>query len=287
MDKTPSASNHAPTPRPLPQSVREGEKNLTPRSLESLVASPSEGEGKETAATLKILGLITARGGSKSVPRKNILPVAGRPLLAYTCEAAKGSRYLSRVILSTDDDEISEVGQANGVEVPFKRPAELAQDDTPSIAVAQHALKWLADNEGWQADILVLLQPTSPLRQAQHIDEALAAMLEAGADTVVSVVAVPHPFSPYKVMELRDGLLHNFWTQPLPFDPSRRQNVPTLYARNGPAVLASRAGVIERGGFYGDRIVPYVMTEADSVDVDTPFDLRVVEWLLREREVVS
>lgn len=234
---------------------------------------------------MNILGLITARGGSKSIPHKNIVPLAGRPLLAYTAEAAQHSRHVTRLVLSTDDALIADVSKACGVEVPFMRPAELAQDNTPSIVVAQHAVTWLTTNEQWSADILLLLQPTSPLRETRHIDEALDLMLASQADTVVSVITVPHNFSPYNVMEVKDGQLTDFWQQPLPFDRFRRQNLPTLYARNGPAVLASRVSVLfEKNSFYGASIVPYVMDDASSVDIDTPFDLHLAEWLLKERQ---
>lgn len=232
---------------------------------------------------MKVLGLIPARGGSKRIPGKNIMEIAGRPLLAYTCEAAQGSARLARVVLSTDDDAIAAVGRSCGVDVPFIRPPELARDDTPSIAVAQHAVRWLADR-GEVYDVLVLLQPTSPLRRGHHIAEALAALESAGADTVVSVVEVPHHFSPYKLMQMRDGNLVDFWQDPLPFDRYRRQDVPPLYGRNGPAVLATRVPVLlEQDSFYGERVVPYVMSDEDSVDIDTPFELRVAEWLLAQR----
>jgi CMP-N,N'-diacetyllegionaminic acid synthase len=234
---------------------------------------------------MNILGLIPARGGSKSIRHKNIADLRGRPLLAYTCEAASGSTQIARVVLSTDDEQIAAVGRRCGVQVPFMRPPELSQDDTPSILVAQHAIRWLADHERWLTDILVLLQPTSPLRQSHHIDAALAAMRDADADTVVSVVKVPHRYSPYNIMRVEADHLRDFWEGPLPFDRFRRQNLPVLYARNGPAVLASRAAVIlDRSSFYGERIVPYVMREEDSVDIDTPFDLRLAGWLLDQRE---
>ena len=230
-----------------------------------------------------ILGLIPARGGSKTIPRKNLALLAGRPLLAHTCEAALGSRSLSRVMLSTDDEEIAEIGRTCGVEVPFLRPSELGRDDTPSLIVAQHAVRWLMLHEGWQADVIVLLQPTSPLRRSEHIDEAIQSFDQAEADTVVSMVQVPHQFSPYSVMQVKDGCLLDFWQESLPFDRFRRQNVPALYARNGPAILASRVQVLlGSDSFYGKKIVPYVMSEEDSVDIDTPFDLRLAEWLLAQ-----
>jgi CMP-N-acetylneuraminic acid synthetase len=231
-----------------------------------------------------VLGLIPARGGSRGIPRKNIAPVGGRPLLAYTCDAALGSRRLTRVVLSTDDDEIAAVGRACGVEVPFRRPAELAQAETPSVPVVLHAVRWLREHDGWETDIVVLLQPTSPLRQARHIDEALERMEATGADTVVSVVPVPHRFSPYSIGAIQDGWLRDFWEQPVPFDRFRRQDLPVLYARNGPAVLATHTRVLlERHSLFGDRVLPYVMSEEDSVDIDTRFDLCLAEWLLARR----
>lgn len=228
-----------------------------------------------------VLALIPARGGSKGIPRKNIAPVAGKPLLWYTCQAALQSHFLTRIVLSTDDKEIAEVGKALGVEAPFLRPPDLAQDDTPSLSVAQHALHWLQEQQMWQADALVLLQPTSPLRRAHHIDEALNMMENEKADTVVSVVSVPHRFNPYSLMALQDGCLCDFRQEPVAFDRYRRQDTPVLYARNGPAILASRAGVIlESHSFYGSRVIPYVMKEEESLDIDTPFDLRLAECLL-------
>lgn len=233
---------------------------------------------------MQIVGLIPARSGSKRVPGKNIIALAGQPLLAYTCEAALSSKRIDRVLLSTDDEAIAEVGRACGVEVPFLRPPELARDDTPSIAVAQHAVRWLRE-QAEPVDILILLQPTSPLRRAQHIDEALDRLLETNADTVVSVVEVPHQFSPYKVMRLQGDRLEDFWQEPVPFDRYRHQDVPKLYARNGPAVLATRKHVImEQGTFYGEKTVPYLMNMIESMDVDSPDDLMLVEAVLAQRK---
>src|SRR5262249_18146969 len=178
----------------------------------------------------EVLGLIPARGGSRSIPKKNIALLCGRPLLAYTCEAALESRRLTRVVLSTDDEEVAKVGRDLGVDVPFLRSAELAEDDTPSIAVVEHCLKSLAERQSFKPDVVVLLQPTSPLRAAHHIDEALDQMEKTNADTVVSVMEVPHHFSPYSVMRLELGWLRNFWQESLTFDRYRRQEVPILYA---------------------------------------------------------
>jgi len=229
---------------------------------------------------VNILGIIPARGGSKAIPKKNIALLAEKPLLAYTCEAALESQRLTRLLLDTDDQEISEVGRTCGVEVLFLRPSDLAADDTPILPVIQHALVWLNEQQNFLTDIVVLLQPTSPLRRAEHIDSAVDLLLESGADTVVSVVTVPHNFNPAAVMRLDEqGFLTPFEAGPLIL---RRQDKPRVYARNGPAVLAIRRETIEQDKLYGDRILPYEMDTASSIDIDTYEDLALAEfWLAR------
>jgi len=235
-------------------------------------------------AELNILGLIPARGGSKSIPRKNIAPLGGRPLIAWTCDAALGARHLSRSIVSTDDDAIAEAAAAHGIPAPFRRPPALSGDQATSATAAIHAVDWLRQQEGWRADILVLLQPTSPLRTAAHVDAALDLMLARGAETVVSVMPVPHRFSPYSIMREADGRLEHFWTEPLGFDRFNRQSHPALFARNGPAILAVRVPVLlARGGFYGDHTVGYEMDEDASIDIDGPRDLLLAEAALARR----
>ena len=150
-------------------------------------------------------------------------------------------------------------------------PRELAGDDTPSLAVAQHAVRWLIECEAWTPDILVLLQPTSPLRRARHLDEALERMAETGADTVVSVVEVPHCFSPYGISRLQEGWLEDFWKEPLPFDRFRRQNQPIFYARNGPAILATRSSMVLRTAeFLREQDCPYIMSPKKNPLISTP-----------------
>ena len=139
---------------------------------------------------MNVLGLIPARGGSKGVPRKNIRQLAGKPLLAYTAEAALASSRLTRVILSTDDEEIAEVGRSCGLEVPFLRPAKLAEDTTPTLPVVQHAVQFL-ETRGEQFDAICLLQPTNPLRQTSDIDGCIELLESAEADTVFTMLAVP------------------------------------------------------------------------------------------------
>ena len=213
-----------------------------------------------------VLGLIPARGGSKGIPRKNLASLGGRPLLAWTVDAALGATELTRVVVSTDDDEIA---SAAGVEV-LRRPAELAADETPMLDVVRHAVAELAP------DVVVLLQPTSPLRRAEHIDACVRLLLESGADAVVSVVEVPHRFRPDSLMDVVEGRV-------VPRGPARtRQAKELVYARNGPAVLARRA---DRMGddLYGGDVRPFVMDERDSLDVDDPGDLELAELLLGAR----
>ena len=230
---------------------------------------------------MEILGLIPARGGSKAIPRKNLAPLAGRPLLAYTCDAALASQRLTRIVLSTDDSAIAEIGRQCGVEVPFVRPADLAQDDTPMLSVLQHALKALQETEAYQPEAIVLLQPTSPLRRAEHIDAAVDILLSTGADSVVSVIEVPHQFNPVSLMRLEEGKLVFFLEGP---PILRRQDKPPVYARNGPAVLVVRREVLlQKNSLYGDDCRPLVMDERSSVDVDDSLDLEFVEFLLTRR----
>jgi N-acylneuraminate cytidylyltransferase len=213
---------------------------------------------------MDLVGLIPARGGSKGIPRKNLAPVAGKPLFAWTVDAARAATELTRVVVSTDDDEIA---SAAGVEV-LRRPAELAADETPMLDVVRHAVAELSP------DVLVLLQPTSPLRRAEHIDAALRLLLESGADAVVSVVVVPHRYSPEALMDVVDGRVVARGSA------RTRQEKGLVYARNGPAVLAVRS---DRLGddLYGGDCRPYLMEERDSLDVDDPFDLELADLLLR------
>jgi CMP-N,N'-diacetyllegionaminic acid synthase len=220
---------------------------------------------------MDVLALIPARGGSKGLPRKNLIPLAGQPLLAWTIAAARESESVTGAVISTDDDEIAEVTRRLGAKV-LPRPHELAADETPMRAVVEHALGELG-----RPDVLVLLQPTSPLRRAEHVDDAVRLLLESGADSVVSVVEVPHRFAPESLMALDAGRL-----VPLGRPASRCQDKQPVLARNGPAVLALRA---ERIGddLYGGDCRPYLMRPEDSVDVDEPFDLELAEFLLARR----
>lgn len=228
---------------------------------------------------MTILGLIPARGGSKGIPGKNLALLAGKPLLQYTCEAAKASTMLTRVMMSTDDRTIADAAVRYGIDVPFLRPKELAKDDTPMIDVLLHVLSELAKTKQ-EPEILVLLQPTSPLRTAKDIDDAVRLLQETRADTVVSVTEVPHQFVPGSLMRLEDGKLHPYGDSS---SPLLRQGKERLYARNGPAVLVLRTAFLKKAkNFYSGDTRAVLMPKERSVDIDDAFDLRLAEMLLRQ-----
>ena len=221
---------------------------------------------------MAVVGLIPARGASKGIPRKNLAALGGKPLVAWTIEAALASDTVDRTVVTTEDAEIAEVSRGLGVEV-LERPTELAGDEIPMSDVVAHAVRELAPETA-----LVLLQPTSPLRTSRHIDDAVELLLGSGADAVVSVVEVPHRYGTASLMRLDgDQLVRLDDTQ-----YAGRADKPVLYARNGPAILALRADRIGDDLYAGD-LRPYVMDPADSVDVDEPFDLELAEFLLSRR----
>ena len=232
---------------------------------------------------MSVLGIVPARGGSKGILRKNLAPLRGQPLMAWTLAAARAAVSLTRVVVSTDDDDIAREARARDVDVLI-RPASLAADDTPVLDVLQHVIRELEHGERWRPEVVVLLQPTSPLRTARHIDAGVRLLSDSGADSVVSVVVVPHQFHPLSVMRLDGDRL-----APLQRDATvtRRQDKSTLYGRNGPAVLATRRDVLLDGSLYGRDSRPLVMTAEESVDVDSVWDLELAAWCLARRDDTS
>lgn len=226
---------------------------------------------RESRTDVRVVGLVPARGGSKGIVGKNLLSIGGRPLLAYTIDAARASRSLGSVVVSTESSEIADAARELGAAV-LDRPSSLAGDDVPMLDVVLHAA---AAIEG--CDALVLLQPTSPLRRTEHIDAAVELFAATGADTVVSVTPVPHRFLPESLMQLDGDRL-----VPLDADASLlRQEKTALYARNGPAVLVVRTdGLAERGSFYNGDVRGYVMEPEASLDIDDAADVALVEALL-------
>ncbi len=230
---------------------------------------------------MKILGLIPARGGSKGIKNKNIAPLCGKPLIAYTAEAALSSTRLSRVILSTDSEEIAAVGRAVGLDVPFLRPSDLAGDDTPTLPVLQHALREL-EGRGDIYDAVCLLQPTSPLRSRGMIDEACDLFASARADTVLSVLPIPHHHHPaWALVQKEDGTLN--WAcgqqDPIP----RRQLLPPAFHREGSIYIIKTEVLMNTSSLYGRKIVPYIVDSSTSVNIDNPEDLAVAKKMLEEK----
>lgn len=225
----------------------------------------------------RVLGIIPARGGSKGVPRKNIREVAGKPLIAYSIMAAQSSRLLTRCIVSTDDTETAEISAALGCEV-MERPAELAQDDTPTVSVVKHIFERL-ESEDELFDYGLVLQPTSPLRTGLDIDSALQALFQSDADSIVSVYQVSdhHPARMYK---LNNGLLTPLDEK---FASARRQELPPIYHRNG-AIYAFRCSLLDKDTLLGDRILPYIMEEDRSLNIDTEYDLVLADFVLSRKK---
>lgn len=227
-----------------------------------------------------ILGIIPARGGSKSVPRKNLYPLSGKPLIAYTILVAKEAKSLDRLIVSTDDPEIAEVARSYGAEVPFLRPAEIASDDTPDLPVFQHALQALWETERYRPDVLVHLRPTQPFRTPREIDEVVDLLLGTGADCVKSVRPVTD--HPHKMYRLAGNLLvpyldTEFRRRVGPDYP--RQRLEPLYLSAG-VVDAVRREVVEAGSTEGDRVVAYFTDPARYVNLDAPSDFEAAEAML-------
>lgn len=225
----------------------------------------------------RVLGLIPARAGSKGIPGKNVNPLAGRPLVAYTIDVARQSRLIDRVILSTDSPDIAAVARQLGAEVPFVRPPDLAQDDTPMLPVIEHAVAAL-EREGWTPDIIVLLQPTSPLRRPEHIVRAIVMLRETRADSVVSVVQVRPDMSPDYVMKIVDGRLEPFL--PEGQRVTRRQDARQAYSRDGTVYAFWRETLRRHRSLYGADCRPLEIPRAESVTVDTLEDWEEAERLI-------
>lgn len=222
---------------------------------------------------MKTFALIPARGGSKGIPRKNIKLIAGKPLIVWTIEAALRSHLLDAVVVSTDDPEIADVARSAGAQVPFMRPPELAQDQTPGLDPVMHALDQLP-----QFDSVLLLQPTSPLRTTGDIDACLGLAMQHDAPSVVSVSEPDtHPHWTYR---LTDGITLKRMIDAAPV--ARRQDLPAVVALNGAMYFANANWLRCSGSLVGMETLAYVMARERSVDLDTPLDWKFAELLLKE-----
>jgi N-acylneuraminate cytidylyltransferase len=232
------------------------------------------------------LVLIPARSGSKSIPRKNIRPFAGHPLIAYSIAAGLAAEMVSRVVVSTDDEEIAAVARRYGAETPFLRPAELSQDHTADLPVFQHALEWLAEHEDFRPEIVVQLRPTSPFRRVSHIDQAVYRLLERPEADSVRTVCTPFQ-NPFKMWRIGpDGLM-----QPLlgaeysePYNMPR-QLLPEVFWQTGYVDVAWADTILQKDSMTGDRILPLVIDPSEWIDIDSPDDWRRAERLLESGEI--
>ena len=226
----------------------------------------------------RILAVITARGGSKGLPEKNIRMLARKPLIVHSIDAALSlGDGLYRVIVSTDEDTIAAISREAGADVPFMRPPELAEDDTPSLPVVQHATRFVEEQAGGTMDWILLLQPTSPLRSSKDIAAALDMAIEHGPTAVISVVKAPDSH-PMKLKVIVDNLLKPFspaWTEGIP----RQDYSPPVFKTNGAIYLVRRNVLMEQNSLWGDRVLPFVMPRERSIDIDTELDFRVAASL--------
>jgi CMP-N-acetylneuraminic acid synthetase len=237
------------------------------------------------AQRTEILALIPARGGSKGIPGKNIRLLGGRPLIDYAWAAASGCPSVTRTIVDTDSEAIATVARQRGMETPYLRPAELAQDATPTIEVVIHALRWLAEQQGYRPEIVLLLQPTAPLRTSTHLSESLQRLQsEPDADAIVSVSAVPAHYSPLWQYQLDEGRLRLFCGGAPGDVVRRRQELPPTYIRNG-AIYATRTETLLRGSLYGEHCLAYEMPADLHLNIDTWEDWQRAETLLEQKEV--
>jgi len=228
---------------------------------------------------MKILGVIPARGGSKSVPRKNITPLFGRPLIAYTIAAAQNSTKLTHFLVSSDDDEIIEVAQKYRAPVPFVRPEDLATDQAPTLPVVQHAIQWMENEHEMRFDYVVLLQPTTPMRTAADVDAIIEKLVTTGADSVVSVCDVD-AYHPARMRRIVDDQLVELPIKE-PKEMARRQDLEPIYIRNGAVYAVRRDVVMKQNSMIGQITRPHVMPVEQSVNIDSPMDMLLAQYLMQ------
>ena len=226
---------------------------------------------------MRVLAIIPARGGSKGVPKKNIKLLGGKPLIEYTINDAKSSSFLTQIVVSTDDNEIANAAEIAGCKPPFIRPSELALDNSTSITVIQHAVDFF-EKQNVFFDAICLLQPTSPFREKGFIDNAISKFIASKADSLVSVLPVPHEFNPHWTFEIGKNNLLKIATGETEIIP-RRQELPNAYHRDG-SIYISKVSVIKKGTFFGESI-SYIESNPDFyVNIDTIEDWKKAEIFL-------
>ena len=231
---------------------------------------------------LIIVGCIFARGGSKGIPRKNIRPLAGKPLIAYAIDTAKQSRYIQRVIVSTDDSEIAAIAQGFGAEVPFLRPPELAGDKAPEWLAWRHALGEIEKESGKLPDVFVSIPPTSPLRDASDVDRCITCLLEGDADMVITVKKADR--SPYFNMVTVDE--HGYAQVVMQTGKTlcRRQDAPQVYDMTTVAYAARPEFILQEDGIFSGRVRAVEVPPERAIDIDTELDFRFAEYLISDKK---
>lgn len=220
----------------------------------------------------KYLCIIPARGGSKRIPHKNIIPLCGKPLISYSIECAKKIKIFEKIIVSTDDNNIAQISLKYGGEVPFLRPENISADDSTPISLITHVLKYFNND---RFDAVVYLQPTSPLRTENQIQDCLKLFEETNADTLTTVKKVED--HPYWTMTIQNGELNPFFTKNhIQLD---RKQLPDCYIENG-AIYIIKIDTINKGLFYGKKVIPFIMDRKTSLDIDNPDDLLLAEYYL-------
>lgn len=227
----------------------------------------------------RILGLVVGRGGSKGIPRKNIRPLCGKPLIAYAVIPGKESKYVDRLIVSSDDAEIIEVAKSYGAEAPFVRPPELASDTAKALPVIQHAIKFCEEQEGKKYDFVVYLEPTGPLRLVSDIDGAIEKAVDTGADSVVGLMELEDA-NPVRVKKIVNDKIEPFCI-PEP-EGLRRQDQEKAYLRNGSVYVFRRDNIMENNSLWGGVSRPFVMPRERSVNIDEESDFLVAEYFLKK-----
>lgn len=225
---------------------------------------------------MKILAIVPARGGSKGIPHKNIQNLAGKPMISYTISAAKKSKYVDRIIVTTDDKKIAKVSVSSGAEVPFLRPQKISKDNSTTLQAVKHTLDFLRIHQSYIPDVIVILQPTSPLRTTKLIDYTINTLIKSKATCALTVSKIKkHPFSSFW---LKSGFLEPFNRNFIKYD--RRQKQPDLYFPTGDVYALWHNTIEKYGSIYGPKIKP-VLAESISVDIDDPFDLFLAEMIIK------
>jgi len=239
--------------------------------------------------TMEVLGLILARGGSKSIPKKNIYPCAGKPLLYYTIRAAQESKLITRLAISTDDEEIAGVARGYGVEVSFMRPRELAQDQTPDLPVFQHALTWFKEHESYMPEVVVQLRPTTPLKASEDIDKGIQTLFDnPEADSVRSICEPLHtPFKMYQ-REEHDKFLKPLLTEVYPEVFKKypeafnmpRQLLPVVWRHSGYVDVIRPRIILDKNSMNGAKILPLFFDQWRDIDIDSLKELKYAESVI-------